>query len=117
MVGVTGVVAWTVSLCLVHMAPDPAVGTEGSERRREPFSFSSGLGLLRSSDKLRDCGGWEWTGELPEQCLGFLLGLDEEEPVRWIPSLPRSPKPPMLPPLPGEGNGESAELGLSRTGD
>lgn len=118
--GVTGVVAWTVSLCLVHMAPDPTVGKEGSDRSREPFRFSSRLGILLSSDKLRDCGGWcgwEWIGELAEQCLGFLLGLDEEEPHRWTPSLPTSRKPPMLPPLPGEGNGESEELGLSRTGD
>lgn len=118
--GVTGVVAWTVSLCLVHMAPDPTVGTEGSERSREPFRLSSRLGLLRSSNKLRDCGGWfgwEWTGELPQLCLVFLLGLDEDEPDRWTPSLPLSPKPPMLPPLPGEGNGESEELGLSRTGE
>lgn len=117
--GVTGVVAWTVSLCLVHMAPDPTVGREGSDRSREPFMFSSRLGLLWSSDKLRDCGGWcgwGWTGELLELCLGFLLGLEEEEPDRWT-SLPPNPKPPMLPPLPGEGNGESEELGLSRTGD
>lgn len=55
--GVTGVVAWTVSLCLVHMAPDPTVGKEGRDRSREPFRFSSRLGVLLSSDKLRDCGG------------------------------------------------------------
>ena len=44
--GVTGVVAWTVSLCLVHMAPEPAVGWEGSDRSREPFRFSSRAGAL-----------------------------------------------------------------------
>lgn len=112
-------VAWTVSLCLVHIAPDPTVGREGRDRSKEPFRFSSRVGLLLSSDKLRDWGGWciWWTGEVPELCLGFLLGLDEEELERWTPSLPPCPRPPMLPPLPGEGNGESKELGLSRTGD
>lgn len=116
--GVTGVVALTVSLCLVHIAPDPRVGREGSERRGEPLIFSSRLGLLWSRDKLRVCGGWcgwEWTGEVPQLCLVFLLDLDEEVPDRWTPSLP--PKPPMLPPLLGEGNGESNEPGLSRIGD
>lgn len=107
-----------MSLCLVHMAPEPTVGTEGSERSREPFVFSPGL--LWSSVRLRDCGGWcgwERTGELPEQCLCFLLGRDEEEADLWTPSVPLNPKPPMLPPLPGEGNGDPAEFGLSRTGD
>lgn len=56
-----------------------------------------------------------WIGELLEECLAFLLGLEEEELERWIPSLP--PKPPILPPLPGEGNGESEGLGLSEMGD
>lgn len=67
--GVTGVVAWTVSLCLVHMAPDPMMGKEGSDRSKEPFRFSCTLGPLFSKDKLRDWGGWcgwEWTGELAE---------------------------------------------------
>lgn len=60
---------------------------------------------------------WVWTGELPQLCLFFLLNLEEKTPDRWTPSVPLSPRPPMLPPLLGEGNGESDELGLSRTGD